>query len=81
MMNWERLLMVSPGEAVDSTDLFANAIWTGNGTSQVITNNLDLFNRGGLVLIKSRSATSGDYVLQDTERGSTKFFDFNTNQF
>ena len=77
-MNWERLLMVQSGEAVESTDLFANAIWTGNGTSQVITNNINLSERGGLVWIKSRSATNGDYVFQDTERGSTKFFDLNT---
>lgn len=51
-------------------DVFSTYIYTGNGSSQTITNNIDLSGKGGLVWIKSRSQTV-DHVLYDTIRGAT----------
>ena len=50
-------------------DVFSTYLWTGNGTSQTITNNIDLSTKGGLVWAKSRSF-SNSHVLTDTVRGA-----------
>jgi len=48
---------------------FSTDLYTGNGSTQTITNNIDLAGDGGLVWVKSR--TSGaSHILSDTERGS-----------
>lgn len=79
MMNWERLLMVSPDEVVANTDLFATALYTGNASTRTITNGINLSERGGLVWLKARNGTGGtfDHFLQDTARGTGKAFRFN----
>jgi len=59
---------VTGGTTTFTQDSFATTLYTGNGTSQTITNGLDLANDGGLVWIKSRSAVS-DHSLVDTARG------------
>jgi len=46
-------------------------LYEGNGTSQTITNNLDLDGKGGMVWIKSRPDTYGHRLI-DTERGVNK---------
>jgi hypothetical protein len=46
-------------------------LYTGNGSTQTITNGIDLAGEGGLVWIKSRSAAT-DNQLFDTERGATE---------
>lgn len=58
-------------------DLFSTDLYTGNGSTQTITNGIDLAGEGGLVWIKSRSAQVS-HGLIDTERGVTKtlFSDF-----
>ena len=50
-------------------DVFSTYLYTGNGSTQTITNGIDL--AGGLVWIKSRSAAT-DHKLTDTVRGATK---------
>ena len=50
-------------------DVFSTWLYTGNGTSQTITNGIDLAGKGGLVWIKNRSATS-DHLVTDTVRGA-----------
>ena len=50
-------------------DVFQTWLYTGNGTSQTITNNIDLSTKGGLVWIKKRNAAE-DHVLTDTVRGA-----------
>lgn len=56
-----------PGLSV--ADVFSTDLWTGNGSTQSITNGLDLSGEGGLVWVKARS--SGDNnLLFDTERGA-----------
>jgi len=55
---------------------FSTYLYTGNGTSQTITNGIDLSTYGGLVWIKSRSDVS-NHALYDTARGAT--FDLVSN--
>jgi hypothetical protein len=49
-------------------DVFSTYLYTGNGSTQTITNDIDLDGEGGLVWIKSRSA-AGNNFLFDTTRG------------
>jgi hypothetical protein len=51
--------------------VFDTTTYTGNGSTQTITNNVDLSGEGGLVWIKSRAHTY-PHGLFDTERGATK---------
>lgn len=49
-------------------DVFRTYLYEGNGSTQSITNDLDLSGKGGLVWIKDRDQVSS-HVLTDTERG------------
>ena len=55
-------------------DLFSTYLYTGNSSTQTITNGIDLSGQGGLVWIKGRSGTYGvdNHILTDTVRGSDK---------
>ena len=59
------------GAALNVEDVFSTYLYTGNGSTQTITNGIDLDGEGGLVWIKSRSH-SYPHNLYDTERGATK---------
>jgi len=50
-------------------DVFSTYLYTGNGTTQTITNGIDLSTYGGLVWTKSRSAVK-DNGMWDTVRGA-----------
>ena len=53
-------------------ELFSTYLYTGNGSTQTITNGIDLAGEGGLVWIKNRATTSGftfNHFLFDTSRG------------
>ena len=52
-------------------DVFSTYLYTGNGSTQTITNGIDLAGKGGLTWIKSRSAAT-NHQLFDTVRGATK---------
>ena len=55
---------------------FSTWLYTGNGSTQTITNGIDLSTKGGLVWMKGRTATglSGDnHGLFDTARGGTQW--------
>ena len=57
------------GDVLYVEDVFSTWLYTGNGsTGQTITNNIDLLNKGGLVVTKSRSAAAGS-VFIDSTRG------------
>jgi hypothetical protein len=58
-------------------DVFSTWLYTGNGSTQTITNGIDLAGKGGLVWIKSRSAAT-NHALYDTARGAT--FDLAINK-
>jgi hypothetical protein len=61
-------------------DVFSTYLYTGNGGSQTITNNIDLSTKGGLVWIKSRNtgALSGRHWLTDTARGVDSYLETNS---
>ena len=52
-------------------DVFSTWLYTGNGSTQTITNGIDLSGKGGLVWIKNRSSAY-THVLVDTNRGTDK---------
>jgi hypothetical protein len=68
-------LKEAAGNSADATlyvdDVFSTWLYTGNGSTQTITNGIDLAGKGGLVWVKSRSAAT-DHKLTDTVRGATK---------
>jgi hypothetical protein len=53
-------------------EVFSCFLYTGNGTSQTITNGIDLSGKGGAAWMKARDAAFGT-VVQDTARGVDKF--------
>jgi hypothetical protein len=52
-------------------EVFSTYLYTGNGSTQTITNGIDLSGKGGLTWIKSRSSANSG-VTFDTARGATK---------
>ena len=52
-------------------DVFSTYLYTGNGSTQTITNGIDLSGQGGLVWLKGRSV-SAVHTLVDTARGAGK---------
>lgn len=64
-------------EPVYVEDVYSTFLYTGNGSTQTITNGIDLAGKGGLVWIKDRGATGQDHNLVDTVRGATN--QLNTN--
>ena len=58
------------GEAVYVESVFSTYLYTGNGSTQTITNGIDLAGKGGLVWIKNRTSGYGHYIF-DTLRGAT----------
>ena len=57
-------------------DVFSTYLYTGNSSTQTITNGIDISGNGGLVWIKNRQTTIGvpiGHILTDTARGVTKF--------
>jgi hypothetical protein len=65
------------GEAVYIESVFSTYLYTGTGSSQTITNSIDLSTKGGLVWIKGRSGATG-HRLTDTVRGATKSLESNS---
>jgi hypothetical protein len=62
-------------------DCFSVWLYTGNGSTQTITNGIDLSGKGGLVWIKDRTVATNN-ALFDTNNGATKYLqsDSTTNQ-
>jgi hypothetical protein len=58
-------------------DVFSTWLYTGNGSTQTITNGIDLSGKGGLVWIKGRSGATG-HRFTDTTRGATKSLESNS---
>jgi len=96
MDNTTRRLMMGAAGAVSPTyveDVFSTWLYTGNGSTQTITNGIDLSGKGGLVWCKSRSAGSTDHILTATpgkalksnltnaEQTTTRIDAFNSNGF
>lgn len=60
-----------PSEPLYSDSVFSAYTYTGNGSTQTITNGIDLAGKGGLVWTKQRSSTFGHSII-DSARGITK---------
>ncbi len=58
-------------------DVFSCFLYTGNGSTQTITNGIDLSTKGGLVWIKRRNGVYS-HVLYDTSRGVNLSLSSNT---
>jgi hypothetical protein len=58
-------------------DVFSTWLYTGNGSTQTITNGIDLSGKGGLTWIKSRSAATDNFLF-DTVRGALNEINSNT---
>ena len=76
-MNLQLLEALAAGGEVDGAeklyveDVFSTYLYTGNGSTQTITNGIDLAGKGGLVWLKVRSQAYNNN-LYDTERGIRK---------
>ena len=57
-----------PSPPIFIEDLFSTYLYTGNGSTQTITNNVNL-STGGMVWLKSRSSSVYNHFLIDTARG------------
>jgi len=66
-----------PFEPIYIEQVFQNWLYTGNGSTQTITNNIDLAGEGGLVWIKDRSAAVS-HGLFDTVRGVNNYLSSNS---
>ena len=64
------------GPAVYIEDVFSTWLYTGNGSSQTITNGIDLAGKGGLVWVKNRTSILA-HSLTDTARGVDKYLSTN----
>jgi hypothetical protein len=65
-----------PSPPIFIEDVFSTYLYTGNSSTQTITNGIDLSGQGGLVWIKNRQTSIGvpiGHILTDTQRGVTKF--------
>jgi hypothetical protein len=65
-------LSQAAGNAAQTTyvdDVFSTWLYNGNGSTQTITNGIDLAGEGGLVWIKLRNAGTQPHCLFDTTRG------------
>lgn len=74
-------LKEAAGNSADATlyvnDVFSTYLYTGNGSTQTITNGIDLAGKGGLVWTKVRTTTY-PHCLTDTIRGGNKQLFSNT---
>jgi hypothetical protein len=73
--NWPTAGNTNPDVFIEN--LFQTWLYTGNGSTQTITNGVDLAGKGGLVWIKSRGLAN-DHYLFDTNRGANKRIESNT---
>jgi hypothetical protein len=73
-------LLSTAGNALEANyieEVFSTYLYKGNGSTQTITNDIDLAGKGGLVWIKQRTAVA-DHQLNDTARGATYKLTSNT---
>jgi hypothetical protein len=67
----ERLFPQQADDRLVVEDVFSTWLYTGNGSTQTITNGIDLAGKGGLVWVKKRIAAAS-HGLYDTIRGANK---------
>jgi hypothetical protein len=67
------------GAALYVEDVFSTYTYIGNGSSQSISNSINLLGKGGLVWVKSRTSTTFNNFVADTVRGAGKILTTNEN--
>lgn len=67
----ERLFPQQADDKLFVEDVFSTWLYTGNGSTQTITNGIDLAGKGGLVWLKARSSAQNNFLF-DTNRGVQK---------
>ena len=67
----QMLLGVGAKKKTYVDDLFNTDLWTGDGASHQVVNNINLSGDGGMVWMKSRSHAN-NHMVADTVRGSNK---------
>ena len=72
MLNQKALAAAVSTQPVFVEDVMSSYLYTGNGSTQTITNNIDLAGYGGLVWIKNRVDGARHHELFDTARGIYK---------
>ena len=55
------------GGGLGIEDVFSTWLYTGNGSTQTITNGIDLDGEGGLVWIKRRDASGSNYIFDSAQ--------------
>lgn len=65
-----RLAATGAAPTVYVDDVFSTFLYTGNGSSQTITNGIDLSGKGGMVWTKARSSASFWNAINDSARSS-----------
>ena len=73
--NWPTPGSVNPSAFIEN--LFQTWLYTGNGSTQTITNGIDLSGNGGLVWIKRRDSAVNHY-LATTVGGTSNYLNSNT---
>jgi len=64
------------GSALYVDDVFSTYLYTGNGSTQTITNNIDLAGEGGMVWLKARTSGGSSFTnhaIIDTVRGKNAY--------
>jgi hypothetical protein len=63
---------VTPTPPVYIEDIYSTYLYTGDGSTQTITNGINLSGNGGLVWIKQRNSSTPNHIWVDSARGNTK---------
>jgi hypothetical protein len=69
---------IAGNEQLVVEDVFSTWLYTGNSSTQTITNGINLSGQGGMVWLKGRSAAYGSRLV-DTARGSYELYSNLTN--
>jgi hypothetical protein len=64
-----------PDPSLFIENLFSTYLYTGNGSTQTITNGINLSGQGGLVWLKNRTGGSGPHNWYTTAIGSASYLD------
>ncbi len=82
-MSVNEMLMAAAGSAGGAADyvedVFSTWLYTGNGSTQTITNGIDLSNKGGLVWTKRRNLSSNQLLIDTVRGGSSALLSNLTN--
>lgn len=74
---WPTVGNTNPNAFIEN--LFSTWLYTGNGSTQTITNGLNLSGQGGLTWVKSRSDSTNNFLF-DTSRGALNEINSNTTE-